>query len=134
VGSEDTFNNKGNDNLWHINAQEDIEYPFGLIPHCIYPQNHDPCNLKAWSGEIIQGVWLLTIRGSNKHRKLPITHQIDYSTLRISMPHIDIVEDSKLVYLHLELYQCSSHWQPEFRCIPLPKTIINNRQDGMQKN
>ena len=51
----DTLKNKGNNDLWHIDEQEDIKDPFGLIPHCIHPQDHDHCNVKALLEEVKSG-------------------------------------------------------------------------------
>ena len=36
--------NKANDDLWHINKQQEIKNHLGPIPHCIDAQNHDYCN------------------------------------------------------------------------------------------
>ena len=38
-----------------MNEQEDIKDPFGLIPHCIHPQDHDHCNVKALLEEVKSG-------------------------------------------------------------------------------
>ena len=40
----DRWQNHRNDDLHHVNEQQDVKYRPGSIPHCVNTQNHHNCN------------------------------------------------------------------------------------------